>query len=334
MKDKIIRVKEELRHEIQEFEFRKEKFKIVYNFMVCQETHEEYTTTKLDELNINQVYNLYREKYNIPFPDEIKSLRLKYGISALKMSRLLGFGDNQYRKYEDGEIPSVSNGRMIASLFDISCFKRILEFSEGLFTNDEYKKIKKIIHEEEYTPNRNIIYQYLYGETINTRNSLNGYISAIPEKIREIVLFITSKLNGVFETKLNKLLFYADFVSYKRFGIGITGLRYNAIQYGPVPINYSTIYDSIESVQKEIINIGKNFSGNKFFGEHLSTYIYISEQEKNILEEILNYFQDFNANAISNYSHNELAWIENVENKNIIDYKYGFFIRDFENNIE
>ena len=59
-------------HEKQSFEFRKDNFEIVYHFYRCMDTNEEFTTTELDQLNMNQVYNLYRQKYAIPFPDEIK----------------------------------------------------------------------------------------------------------------------------------------------------------------------------------------------------------------------------------------------------------------------
>ena len=59
-------------HEKQSFEFRKDNFEIVYHFYRCKDTNEEFTTTELDQLNMNQVYNLYRQKYAIPFPDEIK----------------------------------------------------------------------------------------------------------------------------------------------------------------------------------------------------------------------------------------------------------------------
>ena len=78
-------------HEKQSFEFRKDNFEIVYHFYRCKDTNEEFTTTELDQLNMNQVYNLYRQKYAIPFPDEIKRVRELYGISALRMSKLLGF---------------------------------------------------------------------------------------------------------------------------------------------------------------------------------------------------------------------------------------------------
>ena len=62
-------------HEKQSFEFRKDNFEIVYHFYRCKDTNEEFTTTELDQLNMNQVYNLYRQKYAIPFPDEIKRVR-------------------------------------------------------------------------------------------------------------------------------------------------------------------------------------------------------------------------------------------------------------------
>ncbi len=45
--------------------------------------------------------------------DEIKKIRGYYGLSATKESQILGFGVNMYGKYESGEMPNVSNGRMI-----------------------------------------------------------------------------------------------------------------------------------------------------------------------------------------------------------------------------
>ena len=42
-------------HEKQSFEFRKDNFEIVYHFYRCKDTNEEFTTTELDQLNMNQV---------------------------------------------------------------------------------------------------------------------------------------------------------------------------------------------------------------------------------------------------------------------------------------
>jgi len=65
-------------------EFRKEKFTVLYHVWECEETKEHFTTNELDNLNINQVHNKYREKFGIPFIYEIKEIREKYGLSAAK----------------------------------------------------------------------------------------------------------------------------------------------------------------------------------------------------------------------------------------------------------
>jgi len=93
--------------------FRKEEFMIFSHFYLCEDTGEEFTSTELDEINLLQVHNQYRDKHNLPFPFEIKEIRNKYGLSGTKMSEILGFGVNSYRNYEHGEVPSNSNGRLI-----------------------------------------------------------------------------------------------------------------------------------------------------------------------------------------------------------------------------
>ena len=85
--------------------FRKERFKYAHLSYYCEESNEFFTDTDLDTLNINQVYNQYREKYNVPFPEEIQEIRIKYGLSGVKMSKVLGFGVNSYNQYEKVSLP-------------------------------------------------------------------------------------------------------------------------------------------------------------------------------------------------------------------------------------
>ena len=94
--------------EVRTATFRKEEYSYIHTGII-DEDGEMWTTTEMDEANIFHVYNQYRAKHGIPFPDEISGLREHYGLSAAKMSQILGFGINQYRMYEDGEVPSVSN---------------------------------------------------------------------------------------------------------------------------------------------------------------------------------------------------------------------------------
>lgn len=57
------------------------------------------------------------------------------------MALILGFGEDQYRSYEEGEVPSLSNAKVINSLKDKRTFLSLLESSKDVFTLQEYDKI-------------------------------------------------------------------------------------------------------------------------------------------------------------------------------------------------
>lgn len=115
---------------------------------LCEDSGEQFTDDASDTAGYIQVTNQYREKYGIPYTDEIVTIRKRYGISAQKMSLILGIGINQYRLYEQGEVPSVSNGRMIRSISNPKVMLDILESSRNELSETEYKKLSaKILSE-------------------------------------------------------------------------------------------------------------------------------------------------------------------------------------------
>src|SRR5574344_708068 len=127
--------------EHRELTFRKEKFSYMAHCYLCIDTGEHFTTTALDTLNINQVYNQYRVKYGIPFPDEIQKIRELYGLPASKMSEILGLGANQYRLYENGEMPSEAIGKTLKSIMNPTVFATYVRNAENQFEKKEYDRI-------------------------------------------------------------------------------------------------------------------------------------------------------------------------------------------------
>ena len=107
--------------------YRKEDFKVHKQFYECVGCKDRFTTDELDNVNIKQVYNQYREKYNIPFPEQLIKARESYGLSAAKMAEILGFGTNIYRNYENGEVPNSSNGTLLNIAMDPKEFLKIVE---------------------------------------------------------------------------------------------------------------------------------------------------------------------------------------------------------------
>lgn len=311
--------------EAREMTFRKEKFSYIAHFYTCGDTGEQFTITELDELNINQVYNQYRAKYGIPFPDEISEIRSRYGLSATKMAEILGFGTNQYRLYENGEIPSEANGKLIKSIINPEVFALFVKNAEHQFEPKDYIKIvekieraKKLIDDPESKSRIFGSYQ---------RSEINGYAPQSYSRLKNIILYLIEQCGGVFNTKMNKLLFYADFLSYKLRGVAMSGLAYKAIQYGPVPDRYSVVYGSIDDVYTEIVGFSSGNSGEKLCSFIQADIDSLSPKDIEILNNIVVRFKNCSSNEISTISHDEDAWIRYNGKKEYINFNEAFTLK-------
>ena len=125
--------------------YRKENFEITRKMYRCDMTGIEFSTEEQDQEAVNLIYAEYRKKHGIPSPQDIKQLRLHYGVSSSKMSLILGFGINQYHNYEKGEMPSLSNAKLILAAMNPDFFKTLVnlvkeELGEKTFAN-LYKNI-------------------------------------------------------------------------------------------------------------------------------------------------------------------------------------------------
>jgi len=109
--------------------YRGETFTYTAHYYLCEDSGERFTTTASDTEDMEQVYSQYRHRHGIPGPEEIKAIRMKYRVSAARMSRILGLGANQYRLYEAGEMPSLSNARLILLVADEKNFKVLRSMS-------------------------------------------------------------------------------------------------------------------------------------------------------------------------------------------------------------
>ena len=310
-------------------DFRKEHFQIVFHYYKCEDSGEQFTTTNLDEINLNQLYNQYRDKFNIPFPDEIIAIRQKYGVSASKMAEILGFGINSYRQYEAGEMPSVSNARLIQMISDPDKFIDLVRLCESLDEKTKEKYIQKAnVLIEERTRNSFTfnIKNYLLGNHL--ADAFSGYRNPSFEKFTEMVVYF-SEHRKPYKTKMNKLLFYADFLMFKQSCFSISGVRYHAIDMGPVPHNFQSVFEYLAN--KDEIDIHyKEFSDGGFGEQFIAradrpfNSTLFSDSELEVLNKVVNTFKTTSTNEIIELSHLEKAWKENEQAKNVISYEYAF----------
>ena len=69
-------------------------------------------------------------------------MREGYGLNYTQMSRVLGFGINQLKNYEEGQVPSESNGKMLRIASDPLTMMNLLELSREDFSESEFERIK------------------------------------------------------------------------------------------------------------------------------------------------------------------------------------------------
>jgi putative zinc finger/helix-turn-helix YgiT family protein len=307
--------------------FRKEAFEVLYHFYLCADSGEQFTTTEMDEINLSQLYHQYRAKFHLPFPEEIAAIRDKYALPANKMAEILGFGVNVYRNYEHGEIPSQSNARLIQLIKDPQEFLKLLKIS-NVYVGDELLKKTKVVEAliEKEHPFVNFDFEeYLLGEKL--ADQYTGFRIPNLEKFIEMVVFFAQRIQP-YKTKMNKLLFYADFLHFKRTCYSISGSRYIAIQKGPVPKNFGSLFEyAVNHKDIHIAYVGfEEGMGERFFPEENRQFnagIFTPEELK-VLELVAVTFEDTQTNEIVRMAHEEKAWIDNFEGHRPIDYKYGF----------
>lgn len=321
-----------LHKEAKELRYRKEVFKIVAHYYKCEKCDEEFTTTESDTISLTQVHNQYREKNNIPFPEEIAGIRQKYELSASKMSEVLGLGANGYSNYENGEIPTPAYGNLISAASEPQTFLNLLDKAKEHFSENAFKKVReRVIYILQTTRESKDICSTL--NVYYEPNNYTGYKKPVPGKIANLVTYYIQHSKPDFndKLKLNKQLFFTDFTHYKNFGSSISGLSYRAIKYGPVPANYDNIYAYLENEQlisSQFLKLSNGGAREVFVSEADFDKNLFTEEEKETIHTIIKKFGDMSTWDIVDLSHEEKAWKELEANKELIGYQdYAFELK-------
>eukprot|EP00828_Plagiopyla_frontata_P027372 TRINITY_DN35565_c0_g1_i1.p1 TRINITY_DN35565_c0_g1~~TRINITY_DN35565_c0_g1_i1.p1 ORF type:complete len:218 (+),score=23.75 TRINITY_DN35565_c0_g1_i1:2-655(+) len=170
-----------------------------------------------------------------------------------------------YSKYEQGEIPSVSNGTNIVLASSPDAFKTLIEKCTDISASTK-KKVLETIQKEKSKQTNDWEWILPYHEA----NINNGFRTFSKEKFANMVtLFAASTIT--YKVKMNKLLYYADFAHYKYFGSSISGASYEAIQMGPVPTHFQTLFEFLKGADtfeiEEIWFESTGTSGEKFYSQ-------------------------------------------------------------------
>lgn len=304
------------------WKFRGEEFEYYHTSWKCEDTGEQFTTDESDMAGYVQVTNQYRVKYGIPFTDEIIAVRKKYDISASKMSQILGIGINQYRLYEQGEVPSVSNGRMIRSIMEPHAMLSMVESSKNDLSSRDYSKL---VDKVKLVLSQGSTYNGYVDKTqyVARIARCNGYSNVSVSKLKNVIIRILSHYNDIWCANMNIILFYVDFLSYRDRGYSMTGLSYRAFEIGIFPEEWDCVF----CLFKDITQVIKNVGGNAVTVLHTDVEIeegVLTDADIEIIDKVYTVFSDKLPIDISKINRLETAWVKYKDRNESIPYEESF----------
>ncbi len=268
-------------------------------------------------------YREYRKRHGMTQPEEIKQFRKRYGLTQSELSAILSWGIATLNRYENGALQDEAHEKTLRLAMKPENFLKLIEETPSALSEEKRKRlVEELRKEEEESLSFERVIELHFGRY--EPDEFSGYKKLELSKLFNAILFFC-KEPGVMKTKLNKLLFYADFKHFKEYAVSITGARYAHVPFGPAPDNYEFYFAMLignGSLTVEEISFAEKVTGENFVSHIKPDLSIFSESELKILASVKEYFKDFFANKITKFSHEEEGYKETDDGK-IISYKYA-----------
>ncbi|MDP2322835.1 MAG: DUF4065 domain-containing protein [Gammaproteobacteria bacterium] len=306
----------------QEYCVRGMKLNLDMDVEVCDVCGETLYDEQREQGIVVSAFDQYRRHKGLLSPGEIKAIRDRYALSQRSFAHLLGMSEATINRYEGGALQEETHDTMIRLA---SKPEAILELVERRGSELSAKQRERVIAAAQFQIceiplHRKICLDYSHDLTGGRTFSFDRYAAT--------VAWFCHTLDGVLKTKMNKLLFYADFLDFKEFGTSITGTPYRCLQHGPVPIDYGTLQDGMEEEDIIFVEEGSyESSGMEYVIMRAGAGakdldIVFSLEESRVLKYVADTFKADGSKAISERSHKETAWM-NTPLKSLISFSHA-----------
>ncbi len=132
-------------------------------------------------------------------------------------------------------------------------------------------------------------------------------------KFKELLLYVAHRLSGDRaggSTKLNKVLFFADFTHVRRTGTAITGAEYQKLPQGPAPRRLLPVREQL------LANSEARLVREEFLGYEVHRLVPLRAADTSVftaseletIDGVLADLAGLNARQVSDLSHDEAGW--------------------------
>lgn len=264
-------------------EFRGETIEVVVPASVCSKCQEPLMNDAQMTVLRQEVADAYRRKNNLLTSGEIIAFRKKLNFSQREFAAYLEVGEASVKRWETNFIQDKSQDSHIR----LKCDRELAEKNAFDLNN-----------------------------LIGSGEDLQGNRAFSWERFQSVVLVLVKAFNT--PLFLNKALFYADFLNFKRHRVSITGCVYAKLDYGPCP-------DSFRMLFGRMLSEGaiKEGPGYKLLPKAEPDMKLFDDNEKATLQTILEYARKKKgAQDLFDLSHEEAAFEKTAMYKQI-SYKHA-----------
>lgn len=301
--------------------------KVVYeaSCFYCDVAEELYMDEQQMQENDIRLKDAYRKEQGLLTSSEICNIRSKYRISQRDFCILLGWGGKTITRYEGHQVQDKAHDTILKKIdrdsewflsllsdaresLAVETYQKYLDAATTLYEKNQDLYLRKAIEAS---------YAGFHGNQLfhgNTELSLDKVVDMIR-------YFATSKqITNLYKVKLMKLMWYADALSYKKRGFAITGLVYQAMPMGAVPVGHNSIIN-LKDVPCEEVDMGET-NAYHFSLKEKTSFEFLSEEDKKILDIVIDKLGKMTKNQIVSFMHQEQAYVE-TKPREVISFEYA-----------
>lgn len=305
------------------FKNRQVAYDALYTF--CDVAEELYMDEQQMQDNDVRLKDAYRRDEGLLTSSEICGIRAKYSISQSDLCILLGWGGKTITRYESHQIQDRAHDTILKKIDrDPEWFLSLLRDARNNLSKEAYEKYLAAatsLYEKDQDEYLRKAIEANYAK-FQGNQMYHGNTELSLDKVVDVIRYFaaSSQVTNLYKVKLMKLMWYADALAYKKRGTAITGLVYQALPMGAVPIGHNSIID-LKNVPCEEVDMGEtnayHFSLN---GEQ--SFPALSEEEKSILDSVIEKLGRMSKTEIINFMHKEKAYISTAP-RDVIQFQYA-----------
>lgn len=187
-------------------------------------------------------------------------------------------------------------------------YRRYFEIASVLYENSQDSYLRRAIEAK---------YVKFQGSSLfqgNTELSL--------DKVVDVIRYFAAmpQVTNLYKVKLMKLMWYSDQLSYKKRGRAITGLVYQALPMGAVPVGHASIIN-LKGVPCEEVDMGETYAYHFSLPEE-NDYPALNEEDREIMDFVIQKLGKMAKKEIVAFMHKERAYMETAPGE-IIRYDYA-----------